>query len=98
MNFSPLQEPGHSSPHGWTGPLVSSVYLWEQPEEGRLETPLSLEDQILNSMFEACDPQRTGGRGRVGLGALGVGEISNNKEQRCGAWNWGALERGMGVL
>ncbi|EPQ15985.1 Coiled-coil domain-containing protein 155 [Myotis brandtii] len=36
------------------------VYLWEQPEEGRLETPLSLEDQILNSMFEACDPQRTG--------------------------------------
>ncbi|XP_015420920.1 PREDICTED: protein KASH5 isoform X2 [Myotis davidii] len=59
MNF-PLQEPGHSSPHGWTGPLVSSVYLWEQPDEGRLETPLSLEDQILNSMFEACDPQRTG--------------------------------------
>ncbi|KAK1329955.1 hypothetical protein QTO34_010139 [Cnephaeus nilssonii] len=41
-------------------PSVSSVYLWEQPEEGRLETPLSLEDQILNSMFEACDPQRTG--------------------------------------
>ncbi|ELK28590.1 Coiled-coil domain-containing protein 155 [Myotis davidii] len=39
---------------------AAAVYLWEQPDEGRLETPLSLEDQILNSMFEACDPQRTG--------------------------------------
>lgn len=80
---------------GWTGPLVSSVYLWEQPEESRLETPLSLEDQILNSMFEACDPQRTGGRGRMGPGSLGVGEIGNTKGQRWGARNWGALEREM---
>nr|KAF6273696.1 hypothetical protein mPipKuh1_002182 [Pipistrellus kuhlii] len=39
---------------------AAQMYLWEQPEESRLETPLSLEDQILNSMFEACDPQRTG--------------------------------------
>ncbi|KAB0402099.1 hypothetical protein E2I00_012646, partial [Balaenoptera physalus] len=46
----------------WAGPLVSSVYLWDQPEEGSLGTGtlLSLEEQILNSTFEACDPQRTG--------------------------------------
>ncbi|XP_007941201.1 protein KASH5 [Orycteropus afer afer] len=36
------------------------VYLWDQPEEGSLGTPLSLEEQVLNSTFEACDPQRTG--------------------------------------
>ena len=51
-------------PHRWAGPLVSSVYLWDQPEEGSLGTGtlLSLEEQILNSTFEACDPQRTGQR------------------------------------
>ncbi|XP_070943550.1 protein KASH5 isoform X3 [Macaca nemestrina] len=36
------------------------LYLWEQPEETRLGMPVSLEEQILNSTFEACDPQRTG--------------------------------------
>ncbi|KAG8521413.1 Protein KASH5 [Galemys pyrenaicus] len=41
-------------------PLVSSVYLWDQPEEGSLGMLLSLEEQILNSMFQACDPQKTG--------------------------------------
>ncbi|KAB0384967.1 hypothetical protein FD755_006884, partial [Muntiacus reevesi] len=35
-------------------------YLWDQAEDGSLGTPLSLEEQILNSTFEACDPQRTG--------------------------------------
>lgn len=49
-------------PHRWAGTLVSSVYLSDQPEEGSLGTPLSLEEQILNSTFEACDPQRTGQR------------------------------------
>ncbi|XP_007463414.1 PREDICTED: protein KASH5 [Lipotes vexillifer] len=39
---------------------AAEVYLWDQPEEGSLGTPLSLEEQILNSTFEACDPQRTG--------------------------------------
>ncbi|MBZ3887251.1 Protein KASH5, partial [Sciurus carolinensis] len=42
------------------GPLISSVYLWEQPEEVSPGPLLSLEEQILNSTFEACDPQRTG--------------------------------------
>ncbi|XP_032120281.1 protein KASH5 isoform X3 [Sapajus apella] len=36
------------------------VYLWEQPEEASLGTPLSLEEQVLNSTFEACDPHSTG--------------------------------------
>ncbi|KAB0346883.1 hypothetical protein FD754_011740, partial [Muntiacus muntjak] len=35
-------------------------YLWDQAEDRSLGTPLSLEEQILNSTFEACDPQRTG--------------------------------------
>ncbi|XP_004381876.1 protein KASH5 [Trichechus manatus latirostris] len=39
---------------------LSDLYLWDQPEEGSLGTPLSLEEQVLNSTFEACDPQRTG--------------------------------------
>nr|XP_024653477.1 protein KASH5 isoform X1 [Macaca nemestrina] len=39
---------------------LTLVYLWEQPEETRLGMPVSLEEQILNSTFEACDPQRTG--------------------------------------
>ncbi|XP_058530319.1 protein KASH5 isoform X2 [Ochotona princeps] len=34
--------------------------LWEQPEEVNLGPLLSLEEQVLNSTFEACDPQRTG--------------------------------------
>ncbi|XP_070354747.1 protein KASH5 isoform X7 [Equus asinus] len=64
---SPLRSPGPGSlllsPHplltvGW--PSVSSVYLWDRPEEGSLGTLLSLEEQVLNSTFEACDPQRTG--------------------------------------
>lgn len=48
--------------HRLAGTLVSSVYLLDQPEEGSLGPPLSLEEQILNSTFEACDPQRTGQR------------------------------------
>ncbi|XP_054566486.1 protein KASH5 isoform X4 [Eptesicus fuscus] len=63
-----LASPAAVERRGWPMDLPESptdgpatqMYLWEQPEEGRLETPLSLEDQILNSMFEACDPQRTG--------------------------------------
>ncbi|XP_049643523.1 protein KASH5 [Suncus etruscus] len=36
------------------------VYCWEQPEDSSSGTLLTLEEQILNSTFEACDPQRTG--------------------------------------
>ncbi|EGW04001.1 Coiled-coil domain-containing protein 155 [Cricetulus griseus] len=36
------------------------VYLWEQPEEVNSGPLLSLEEQILNSTFEACDPHKTG--------------------------------------
>ncbi|XP_075809318.1 protein KASH5 [Microtus pennsylvanicus] len=36
------------------------VYLWEQPEEVTSGPLLSLEEQILNSTFEACDPHKTG--------------------------------------
>ncbi|XP_053515633.1 protein KASH5 isoform X3 [Artibeus jamaicensis] len=39
---------------------ASQMYLWDQPEEGLPGTPLSSEEQILKSTFEACDPQRTG--------------------------------------
>ncbi|KAH0505439.1 Protein KASH5, partial [Microtus ochrogaster] len=35
-------------------------YLWEQPEEVTSGPLLSLEEQILNSTFEACDPHKTG--------------------------------------
>ncbi|XP_055093253.2 protein KASH5 isoform X3 [Symphalangus syndactylus] len=56
-----------SAPEGETALLVGTpeqllthLYLWEQPEEARLGMPISLEEQILNSTFEACDPQRTG--------------------------------------
>ncbi|KAF0872337.1 KASH5 protein, partial [Crocuta crocuta] len=45
---------------GLAAPLVSSVCLWDQLEEGSLGTLPSLEEQVLNSTFEACDPQRTG--------------------------------------
>ncbi|KAF6076845.1 hypothetical protein HJG60_002186 [Phyllostomus discolor] len=47
-------------PESPAGGPASQMYLWDQPEEGLLGTPLSLEEQILNSTFEACDPQRTG--------------------------------------
>ncbi|XP_073081836.1 protein KASH5 isoform X1 [Manis javanica] len=36
------------------------MYHWDQPGEGSLEVLPSQEEQILNSTFEACDPQRTG--------------------------------------
>ncbi|KAM4825480.1 protein KASH5 isoform 2-T2 [Thomomys bottae] len=39
---------------------TTEMYLWEQPEEVSSGPLLSLEEQILNSTFEACDPQRTG--------------------------------------
>ncbi|XP_075394015.1 protein KASH5 [Tenrec ecaudatus] len=39
---------------------ANGVHLWDQPQEGSVGTPPSLEEQILNSTFEACDPQRTG--------------------------------------
>lgn len=59
------------------GLLFSAVYLWEQPEEVTSGPLLSLEEQILNSTFEACDPHKTGGgwgaTGRAGLNPpLGV--------------------------
>ncbi|XP_051696679.1 protein KASH5 isoform X8 [Oryctolagus cuniculus] len=41
------------------GPAAQS-YPWEQPEELSPGMLLSLEEQILNSTFEACDPQSTG--------------------------------------
>uniref|UniRef100_G3TRB4 KASH domain containing 5 n=1 Tax=Loxodonta africana TaxID=9785 RepID=G3TRB4_LOXAF len=47
-------------PEGWAGGPAAAMYLQDHPEEGSLGTPLSLEEQILNSTFEACDPQRTG--------------------------------------
>ncbi|XP_022440813.1 protein KASH5 isoform X2 [Delphinapterus leucas] len=47
-------------PESQAGGPAAEVYLLDQPEEGSLGTPLSLEEQILNSTFEACDPQRTG--------------------------------------
>ncbi|XP_028339025.1 protein KASH5 isoform X1 [Physeter macrocephalus] len=47
-------------PESQAGGPAAERYLWDQPEEGSLGTQLSLEEQILNSTFEACDPQRTG--------------------------------------
>uniref|UniRef100_A0A8D1BLG8 KASH domain containing 5 n=3 Tax=Sus scrofa TaxID=9823 RepID=A0A8D1BLG8_PIG len=47
-------------PEGPAGGTTAKMYLWDQTEEGSLGTTLSLEEQILNSTFEACDPQRTG--------------------------------------
>nr|XP_012316003.1 protein KASH5 [Aotus nancymaae] len=47
-------------PEDPVGSPTSEMYLWEQPEEASLGTPLSLEEQVLNSTFEACDPHRTG--------------------------------------
>lgn len=64
-------------------PLFSTVYFWEQPEEANSGPLLSLEEQILNSTFEACDPHKTGGGwgliGRAGLGpSLGVFQEQDN--------------------
>ncbi|XP_047386081.1 protein KASH5 isoform X2 [Sciurus carolinensis] len=47
-------------PEGRAGGSAAEMYLWEQPEEVSPGPLLSLEEQILNSTFEACDPQRTG--------------------------------------
>ncbi|XP_052034724.1 protein KASH5 [Apodemus sylvaticus] len=46
-------------PEGQAGP-TAQMYLWEQPEEANSGPLLSLEEQILNSTFEACDPHKTG--------------------------------------
>ncbi|KAM7058632.1 protein KASH5 isoform 2-T2 [Molossus nigricans] len=57
-----LASPATAEQQRWPMDLPESpaVYLWDQPEERRLGTLLNLEEQILNSTFEACDPQRTG--------------------------------------
>ncbi|XP_054553276.1 protein KASH5 isoform X2 [Talpa occidentalis] len=47
-------------PDSRAGGPAAKVYLWDQPEEGSLGMLLSLEEQILNSTFQACDPQKTG--------------------------------------
>ncbi|XP_033621775.1 protein KASH5 isoform X2 [Fukomys damarensis] len=47
-------------PESLAGGPAAEIYLWEQPEDVSLGPLLSLEEQILNSTFEACDPQRTG--------------------------------------
>nr|XP_035924151.1 protein KASH5 isoform X1 [Halichoerus grypus] len=47
-------------PESRAGGPTAKMYLWDQLEEGSLGTLLSLEEQILNSTFEACDTQRTG--------------------------------------
>ncbi|XP_011221520.1 protein KASH5 isoform X2 [Ailuropoda melanoleuca] len=47
-------------PESRAGGPAAKMYLWDQLEEGTLGTMLSLEEQILNSTFEACDTQRTG--------------------------------------
>ncbi|XFF87427.1 hypothetical protein AB1E18_013646 [Capra hircus] len=47
-------------PEDQAGGPTAKMYLWDQAEDGSLGTLLSLEEQILNSTFEACDPQRTG--------------------------------------
>ncbi|XP_059238000.1 protein KASH5 isoform X8 [Mustela nigripes] len=47
-------------PESRAGGPTAKMYLWDQLEEGSLGTLLSLEEQILNSTFEACDTQKTG--------------------------------------
>ncbi|XP_061244998.1 protein KASH5 isoform X4 [Bos javanicus] len=47
-------------PEDQAGGPTAKMYLWDQAEDRSLGTLLSLEEQILNSTFEACDPQRTG--------------------------------------
>uniref|UniRef100_A0A8C9P0J1 KASH domain containing 5 n=1 Tax=Spermophilus dauricus TaxID=99837 RepID=A0A8C9P0J1_SPEDA len=61
-------------PEGRAGGPATEMYLWEQPEEVSPGPLLSLEEQILNSTFEACDPQRTGGRGRLGVWGAVTGQ------------------------
>lgn len=65
------------------------MYLWDQLEEGTLGTLLSLEEQILNSTFEACDTQRTGWGGQDGVGW----ETQGVKRDWGVAGNWEAIER-----
>lgn len=102
MNSLPSAEPrrlrtwGHPSSFlilltGELNPLVSPVYLWEQPEETRLGMPVSLEEQILNSTFEACDPQRTGG----GAGGRDAGDQC--RRERGGGWELGSLREKTGL-
>ncbi|XP_006229261.1 protein KASH5 isoform X5 [Rattus norvegicus] len=47
-------------PEGQASGPTAQMYLWEQPEEANSGPLLSLEEQILNSTFEACDPHKTG--------------------------------------
>ncbi|XP_031242419.1 protein KASH5 isoform X2 [Mastomys coucha] len=47
-------------PEGQVNGPTAQMYLWEQPEEANSGPLLSLEEQILNSTFEACDPHKTG--------------------------------------
>ncbi|KAI5935985.1 Protein KASH5 [Manis javanica] len=47
-------------PEGPASSPIAEMYHWDQPGEGSLEVLPSQEEQILNSTFEACDPQRTG--------------------------------------
>ncbi|XP_032181815.1 protein KASH5 isoform X7 [Mustela erminea] len=63
-----LASPAAAEQPGWpmdvpesrAGGPTAKMYLWDQLEEGSLGTLLSLEEQILNSTFEACDTQKTG--------------------------------------
>lgn len=82
---------------GWTDPFLSSVYLWDQAEEGSLGTLLNSEEQILNSMFEACDPQRTGGRGRMGPGEHWVWERQGTIRGSNGDWELGSRREKHGL-
>lgn len=66
-------------------PLFSTVYLWEQPEEANSGPLLSLEEQILNSTFEACDPHKTGG-GWESTGRAGLGPSSGVLEEQDISW------------
>ncbi|XP_076789810.1 protein KASH5 isoform X2 [Arvicanthis niloticus] len=47
-------------PEGQASGPAAQMYLWEQPDEGNSGPLLSLEEQILKSTFEACDPHKTG--------------------------------------
>ncbi|KAM5236221.1 protein KASH5 [Ctenodactylus gundi] len=47
-------------PEGRAGGLAAEMYLWEQSEEASRGPLLNLEEQILKSTFEACDPEKTG--------------------------------------
>lgn len=72
------------------------MYLWEQPEELNPGPLLSLEEQILNSTFEACDPHKTGGGwARASSGVLqgqeddvGVGMEEEGREALGGVSLW----------